>query len=408
MKLLFLTDNFPPETNAPASRTFEHCREWVRKGIDVTVITSVPNFPFGKTYKGYSNKLFQKEKIAGIKVIRVWTYMAKNKGFFLRIIDFLSYAKMSFWAGLFIRTDLIVATSPQFFTAVSGCFLSFFKGVPWVMEVRDLWPESIVSVGSLSKKSLVYKTLESIEVFLYRRSKKIIVVTDSFKKELIKRNISKKKIAVFKNGVLAENFIEKKRDEKIVKKYGLKNKFVVGYIGTLGMAHGLNFILDCAKEIKDETLFLFIGDGAEKEKLEAKKVREKIKNVLFLPSILKKDVPKFLSVLDVALVNLKKTDTFKTVIPSKIFENAAMGKPILLGVDGEAKRIIEHYNCGFCFEPENEKDFFKQLERIKEKGMRRQLKNNCKNLVADFDRRKIAQEMIRFLQSCLDNRQKGL
>ena len=401
MRLLFLTDNFPPETNAPATRTFEHCREWVKKGIDVTVITSVPNFPFGKTYKGYKNKLFQKEQISGIKVIRVWTYMAKNAGFFLRIIDFLSYAKMSFLVGIFIRTDLIIATSPQFFTALSGCFLSFFKRVPWVMEIRDLWPESIVSVGSLSKTSLVYKILEKIEVFLYKRCKKIIVVTDSFKKQLINRNICQEKIMVFKNGVLAENFIKKKKDKGIIKKYGLEKKFVVGYIGTLGMAHGLDFILECAKEITDNTVFLFIGDGAEKEKLKQQKRKGKIKKVLFLPSILKEEVPKYLSVLDVALVNLKKTNTFKTVIPSKIFENTAMEKPILLGVDGEARKIIEQYHCGLYFDPENKKDFFKQLERIKKEEVRNKLKNNCKNLVADFDRRKIAGEMIDFLQLCL-------
>ena len=149
MKILFLSDNFPPEVNAPASRTYEHCKEWVKQGIDVTVITCFPNFPEGKLYLGYRNKLIQKEVIDGIQVIRIWSYITSNEGFIRRTMDYISFGIFSFSIGLFIRNDLIVATSPQFFTALFGRKLAFWRRKPWVMEVRDLWPESIKNVGAL-------------------------------------------------------------------------------------------------------------------------------------------------------------------------------------------------------------------------------------------------------------------
>ena len=140
MRILFLSDNFPPEVNAPASRTFDHCREWVKAGAEVTVVTCAPNFPQGKVYPGYKNKLWQTEMMDGIRVIRVWTYMVPNKGFIKRTLDYISFSVTGFLAALFVKTDVIVATSPQFFTALAGRTLSWWKRKPWVMEVRDLWP----------------------------------------------------------------------------------------------------------------------------------------------------------------------------------------------------------------------------------------------------------------------------
>ena len=203
MKILFLTDNFPPEVNAPATRTYEHCVKWVELGHQVTVITCFPNFPKGKIYEGYKNRLIKKESIDGVNVIRVWSYIAKSKGFVSQIIDYLSYSFTSIIVGVFVKTDIIIATSPQFFTAISGRILSFFKVKPWVMEVRDLWPDSIVAVGSMSKKSKAFEILKKIEHRLYLNAQKIIVVTDSFKEYLIEKHfIPSEKIGVFKNGVI--------------------------------------------------------------------------------------------------------------------------------------------------------------------------------------------------------------
>lgn len=403
MKILFLTDNFPPEVNAPANRTYEHCREWVKDGVEVTVITCFPNFPKGKVYKGYKNKWKQEEEIDGIRVLRVWSYITANKGFVKRILDYISYAITAFLAGLFIKTDLIVATSPQFFTAVAGATLSFFKRKKWVMEVRDLWPESIVAVGAMKKnKAILF--FEWLELKLYQSANHIVVVTDTFKEKIKARGINAEKISIFKNGVNLSVYIPKEKNELIFKKHKIpKNQFIVGYIGTHGMAHGLNFILESIKEYESELsdiLFLFIGDGAEKQNLIIQSKKLGLKNTLFLNSVNKTEVVDYLNLLDIALVNLKKSDTFLTVIPSKIFEAAAMQKPILLGLEGESKGIIEKYQAGLCFEPEHRTGFINKLKKLKEdKDLYKTYQEGCLKLAKDFDRKKIAKNLLTKLQS---------
>jgi glycosyltransferase involved in cell wall biosynthesis len=402
MRILFLTDNFPPEVNAPANRTYEHCKEWVKSGIEVTVITCAPNFPKGKVYPGYKNKFIQKEEIDGVKVIRVWSYITANEGFLKRILDYTSYAFMAFWVGLFVKTDLIVATSPQFFTAVSGWLLSIFRRKKWVMEVRDLWPESIIAVGAM-KRNLVIKFFEWIEITLYKSADHIVVVTDTFKEKIGDKGIDSKKISIFKNGSNLELFSPREKPLDLIKKHGLEGKFVVAYIGTHGMAHGLHFILDSIGEVQNEfpdIKFLFIGDGAEKENLLTKAKLLNLKNVIFLDSVSKKEVVNYLSLIDVALVNLKKSDTFLTVIPSKIFEAAAMEKPILLGLEGETKAIIKKYNAGSCFLPEDKSSFLKELITMYERKEKYLLYiQGCQKLAQDFDRKKIANQMLATLKS---------
>lgn len=199
MRILFLSDNFPPEYNAPANRTYEHCKEWIALGAEVVVITCAPNFPTGIVYPGFKNKLYQREELNGIKVIRVWSYITANSGIFKRTLDFLSFSFTSFIVGLFIKCDIIIATSPQFFTAVSGCALGLFRMKPWVMEVRDIWPESIKAVEAVDSKWVI-SFLEKIELLLYKYASKIIVVTDSFKDNLTSRGVSPEKIFVTKNG----------------------------------------------------------------------------------------------------------------------------------------------------------------------------------------------------------------
>ena len=394
MRILFLTDNFPPETNAPATRTYEHCKEWVSNGDEVTVITCAPNFPKGKVYDGYKNKLYQKEEIDGIKVIRVWSYISANEGFAKRILDFISFAFMAFWAGLFKKTDVIVGTSPQFFTTWTAETLSFFKRKPWVFELRDIWPESIRAVGAISGDSKVFKALEKIELRLYKRCDKVISVTNSFKDNLISRGIESDKIAVVRNGANLERFSKRSRHAGLESAIGLKNKFVVGYVGTHGMAHKLDFVLDAwPKEQKDLHLIL-MGDGAEKEKLKEQALSLKITNITFLDSTSKDEVPNVLSLMDVSLVPLKKSDLFKTVIPSKIFENSAMQIPILLGVEGESAELVKSFSAGLCFEPENKTDFLEKLKLLKEnKDLYLKCQEGCLSLAKSFDRKKMASDM---------------
>ena len=401
MRILFLTDNFPPETNAPATRTYEHCLKWVKMGYQVTVITCFPNFPKGKVFEGYTNKLYQKMNIDGITVIRVWSYITANNGFMKRIIDYVSYAITSFLFGLFVKTDLIIATSPQFFTAISGRMLSLFKRIPWVMEVRDLWPDSIAAVGSMNKNSKVFKILKKIENHLYKTASKIIVVTDSFKNYLInEHNILPEKIGVFKNGIIINNLNKPKLNDVIALKesLGLENKIVISYIGTHGLAHGLKFILDSISKIRDlKYHFLFIGDGAEKQKLLDYSKTVHSDNFTFLNSVAKSEIPLYTDISNYAIVNLIKSNEFKNVIPSKIFENIAMYKPILLGVEGEAKKLIEKYQVGITYQPNDTQSFINAIYDV-EKINRNFFISNCDKMLEDFNRDIIAERMIKFIE----------
>jgi len=352
-------------------------------------------------FPGYKNRLVQKEVIDGVKVIRVWSYIAANEGFFKRTIDYVSFSVSAFIAGLFVKTDLIVATSPQFFTALSGRTLSFWKRKPWVMEVRDLWPESIKTVGAM-KDNFFIRYFEHQEKRCYRSAKKIISVTDSFKLEIINKGISADKIEVVKNGANLALYQPMKPDQALIEFLNLNGKIILGYVGTHGMAHKLDFLMDCAKNLMHTNYhFLFIGSGAEREKLILKQKVEQITNVTLLDSVSKSEIKRYLSILDISLINLKKDKLFKTVIPSKIFENAAMQIPILLGVDGESRAILEHYQAGLFYEPENQQDFMDKLEMILQQDHKERYQIGGKKLAKDFDRKKLAVNMLTHLRGAL-------
>lgn len=400
MKILFITDNFPPEVNAPATRTYEHVKEWQKQGLEVTIITCAPNFPHGKVYDGYENKLYQKEMVDGIEVIRVWSYITSNSGFVKRVLDYVSFAFMAFGVGLFKKYDIIVATSPQFFTTWAAFGLSKIRRKPWIFELRDLWPESIKTVGAM-KQGRAIELLEKIELALYKDATKVVAVTDAFKANLISRGIDGNKIEVVTNGSNVELFYPREKDSQLLNELSLEGKFIVGYIGTHGMAHSLDFIMNSLEKIEDENIhFLFVGDGAMKGTIVEIAEKLKLKNVTFLDPISKEEVPRYLSIVDVSLAPLKKEDNFKTVIPSKIFEASAMGKPTLLGVQGQAQEILEKYNAGLCFEPENEVDFIEKLSILKNnKTIYEECQAGCKELAHDFDRKLLANKMLKIIKN---------
>ena len=407
MKILFITDNFPPEVNAPATRTFEHCQEWIKDGAEVTVLTCAPNFPHGRVYDGYRNRLYQTEQMDGIRVIRLWSFIAANKGFAMRIADYVSFALTSFLAGLWQAADIVIATSPQFFTTFAAFGLSRIKRKPWIFELRDLWPESIKTVGAM-KAGTVLQILEKIELFLYRNSTAVVAVTDAFKRNLISRGIAGDKIEVITNGSNLNLFSPRPKDPKIMAALGLQNKFVIGYIGTHGMAHGLESIVDAIAKMDGdgEFAFLFIGDGARKQDVVDRAGRLGLANTKFLDPVAKELVPSYLSVLDAMLVPLIKSDTFKTVIPSKIFEAAAMGKPILLGVEGQAKEIVEGNQAGLCFEPENQDDFIRTAMLLKgDRALYGRLQEGCARLARNFDRRGLARHMLSYMNNIVESRE---
>lgn len=350
MNILFITDNFYPEGNAIASRVYERACYWVKWGHQVTVITSAPNFPEGKLYPGYKNKWFQKEILNGITVIRVKTFIKSNKGFFLRIIDFLSFMLPAFFAGLLQKkSDIVATTSPQFFGAIAACLVAKCKRVQFVLELGDIWPESIVGVGAMRDSSVI-RLLEKIEGWLYRKSNKIIVVSPAFKENLILKNVSAEKIFIITNGVDLSKYSPKSRNEALLKRYDIeKNKFIIGYIGTHGMAHALENVLKAALLLSHEKniQFIFVGTGAERNKLIALSETLQLKNVLFIPAQPKETVIDYWSLCSISLIHFKNTPIFSASIPSKIFESMGMGLPILLASPkGAASDIILNEQAG--------------------------------------------------------------
>lgn len=394
MRILFITDNFPPEVNAPATRTYEHARQWLRLGAEVTVLTCAPNFPHGRVFDGYANRLRQVEDMDGIRVVRLWSYIAPNAGFTRRILDYVSFAASAFVAGLFEKADVIVATSPQFFTTWAGWALSKLKRKPWIFELRDLWPESIRAVGAM-RQGAALRLLERIELGLYRNCDKVVALTPAFKKNLVSRGIDPGKIQVIPNGANLELYAPRESDPELARGLGLEGKFVISYIGTHGMAHGLDFVLRAAARLGDDRIrFLLVGDGAEKGTLRRLARDLGLTNVVFHDPVPKERVPDLLALSDVALVNLKKSETFKTVIPSKIFEAAAIGLPILLGVDGQAREIVEAYEAGLYYEPENEEQFLEAVQSLADDANRREQHIvGGARLAQRYDRKKLAEEM---------------
>jgi len=355
VKVLFLTHYFPPEGNAPAVRTHENCRRWAKWGHEVTVITGVPNVPSGVVYEGYRNRWRQQESIDGIRVVRVWTYIAANRGFLRRILNYLSFMFTSLWAGLFSgKADVIVATSPQFFCGVGGYLLSRLRRLPFVLEVRDLWPESIVAVGAVRNRAVI-RILEYVEKFLYRHSDRIVVVTDSFKEIICGHGVDPARIAVFKNGVDLDHFPMLEKENEFRKQLGEDVTFVVSYIGTVGMAHGVGILLEAADKLRDrpEILFLIVGDGAEREELERRASAMSLSNVRFVGRVPRDRVPERIAASDLCLVLLRPSALFRTVLPSKMFEFMAMARPVVMAVEGEAAELLERSGGGRVVEPGN-------------------------------------------------------
>ena len=367
MRILFLSDNFPPEGNAPATRLYEHAIRWVRAGHQVTVVTCTPNFPEGKPFPGYHNAWRQVEAIDGIRVVRVKTYITANEGFLKRTLDYLSFMLMGFVMSLFERRpDVVVATSPQFFCAIAGWAVSIAKHRPFVFELRDLWPASIVAVGAM-RNSIVIRALERLEMFLYRRATAIVVVTETFRRELVARGIDGKKIHVVLNGVDSTQYQPRPRSPTLEADLGLHGKFVAGYIGTHGLAHALDKVVESAILLRhrEDIVFLFVGGGADRARVESMVAEQRLGNVTMLARQPKERMPEIWSVCDVALVPLRDALVFSTVIPSKIFECMGMGIPILMSLpEGEATAIVRKTGCGVCVPPENPTEMAAAIEQL--------------------------------------------
>ena len=406
MNILFLSDNFPPEVNAPASRTHEHCRLWAQAGHNVTVITCAPNFPKGELFPGYKNALWQTEVMDGVRVVRVWSYITTKTGMGARFADYVSYVFMAGVASLFVgRVNVVVGTSPQFFTAFGAWIIGMVKRAPWVFELRDIWPASIKAVGEMKNAPRALRWLENIELFLYRRANRIVSVTHSFRRTLGARGIDTSKLDVVTNGVDVSRFKPQPKDRELEEKLGLQGRFVAGYIGTHGMAHALETLLKTAQQVKqlpdgDRFRFLFLGDGARKEALKQQAKDMALDNVVFLDSVPKDEVVRYWSLLDVSIIHLRKTELFTTVIPSKLFECMGMGIPVLHGVAGESADIVEREGVGRVFEPENVQQLVQGLKDMRDDtAMRQSMKERGLQASLRYDRKNLGLEMLAVLEA---------
>ena len=405
MRILFLADNFPPERNAQAARVYERACYWVKWGHSVTVITSAPNFPDGKVFPGYKNRWRQVEEIDGIRVVRVKTLITSNAGTILRVLDFLSYMVTAFLAGLGERRpDLIGASSPQFFAAVAAWALSATRRLPFVLELADLWPESIVAVGAMRKSSAL-RLLEKLELFLYRRAVRIVTLTTAFKQNLVQRGVPDGKIDVVINGVDLPRYVPRARDAALADSWKIaESDFVVGYIGTHGMAHGLENVLSTAAVMGcRDVRFVLVGAGSEREKLIAEAHRRDLHNVVFVPAQPKEMMPAFWSLCDVALIHLKNAPTFATVIPSKIFEAMGMGLPILLAAPkGEASDIVEREGVGLWVPSNDPSALASAILLLKEdRSLRAHLAAQSRAAAANHSRERQASEMLTVLRKAV-------
>ncbi len=356
MRILFISQYFPPEMGAPAARTYELARRWVALGAEVTVVTAIPNHPNGIIPTAYRHGRLFEEEIDGIRVIRTWIYAAANRGFWRRSLNYMSFLLSSLALGCRRAgpADVVIATSPQFLVGIAGWVASRQRGVPFVFEVRDLWPDSIAAVDALGE-GLVLQALRRIEMMLYREAWLIVGVAHSTRDELIRRGVDPAKIAIIPNGADSQVFRELEKYNGIRESLGLGRKFVVSYVGTHGMAHGLETVLESADRLRDmdDIQFLFVGDGARRDHLQRVAGEKKLANVHFVGVQPRERIPSYIATSDVSLVPLRRKPLFEKVLPSKIFEIMGCARPLILGVEGEARAAVEDARAGVCVRPED-------------------------------------------------------
>ena len=353
MKIVYVSQYYPPEMGAPAARVSAFARRWAANGHDVTVLTTFPNHPTGVIRPEYRGHLRLIEDDRGVRVIRTFLYAAANKGILKRGLCYVSFALSSILQGYgpIGRPDVVIATSPQFLVTLSGWMLSRLKGVPLVTEIRDLWPDSIVAVGAFPATSPLVRGLGVLERFVYRQSDLVISVTRSFVVHLRERGA--RRVTFISNGADPAAFAAPADRSAVRARFGLGDRFVASFVGTLGMAHGLDMVLEAAELLRDrsDVLFWLVGEGARRAELEAEARRRGLSNVRFEGQVPREDIPDVLAASDAALVLLRPDPLFETVLPSKMFEAMAASCPVILGVRGESRALLDESGGGIGIEP---------------------------------------------------------
>jgi|SRR5579863_3669605 len=402
---------------APSARASELSRHWAAAGHKVTVLTGFPNHPTGVVpheYQGKLRRLVLREEIDGVHVVRTWLLPFPNRKPYERVLNYSSFCASSAITGSFLpRPDVVIATSPQLLVGLSGWWITHWRRVPFVFEVRDLWPESLAAVGVGGENSLLHRGLAKIAGFLYERSSRVVVVTPAFKAHLMERwGVPGDKIVVVENGVetdLFRPFTANKTSADLRKAWRSEEKFVVCYIGTLGLAHGLETLVDAASRLLSshpEVLFLLVGEGADKERIFTLARERNLTNLHFIDQQPRETIPAYIAASDVCLVLLKKTDVFKTVIPTKMLEFMSCGRPVILGVDGQAREVLEEAQAGIFIEPENAEQLQDAILRLAADVQLRTLlgENGRKYVVQKASRGATAKAYIAVLENLLMER----
>jgi colanic acid biosynthesis glycosyl transferase WcaI len=415
MKILYVSQYFPPEMGAPAARAAELSRHWAAAGHQVTVLTGFPNHPTGVVppeYRSKFRRMVVREKTDGVNVVRTWLLPFPNRKAYERMLNYSSFCASAASTGLFLpRPDVVIATSPQLLVGLAGWWLARCRRVPFVFEVRDLWPESLAAVGMGNANSPLHRALAKIAGFLYSHSDRVVVVTSSFADYLAKHwRVPEEKIVVIENGVETKLFApEPLTGEAVIalrRELRAEGKFIVSYIGTMGMAHGLETIITAATHLQDENpeiVFLMIGEGADKERIAALARDRGLNNLRFVGQQPREKIPAFISASDACLVPLKKNDLFKTVIPTKMLEFMSCARPVILGVDGQARQILEEARAGLAIDPENSDALVKAIRYLSaNREMAGALgKNGREYILRKFSRYQTAEKYIHALEELL-------
>lgn len=408
MKILYISQSFLPEMGAAPARVSELGRSWVRQGHEVTVLTGFPNHPTGKVpqeYRGKLWRLFMRDDCDGLTVQRTWLIPMPNRKAWERMLLYSSFAVSAALRGLFLpKPDVVIATSPQLLVGLSGLIVAKWKRVPLIFEVRDLWPESLEAVGMSGEKSMLVRVLGKVAGLLYRWADHIVVVTHAFKTHLQREwGVPAEKISVVVNGVDDKLFCPQPEEEAIVEEFGLHGRFVVGYIGTIGSAHGIETLVALAAllQVSDpEIFFLVIGEGAEREKLEELTAQKRLSNLKVFPSQPRHRIPAIIAASQVCLVLLKRSELFKTVIPTKILEFMACGRPLVAAVEGEAADLINRAHGGVCVTPGDASALAGAIRLLfRDKKMRDQMSDDAREFVVrELSREHTAQTYLGVLQ----------
>ena len=414
MRILFFSHYFPPEGNAPAARCHAHCRRWAASGHEVTVITCAPNHPRGVVYPGYRNRPWHVDQMDGVRVVRVLTWLAPNSGLWKRVANWLSYLAAATLSGVLQhRPDVVVATSPQPLCAWAGVLASRSHRCPLVLEIRDLWPESVAAVGALRSRAAL-KLVGAIAHGPCRAAAHIVTVGEGYRQGLVARGLDRARIDIVMNGVDRELFHPRAADPAFAARLGVAGRFVVAYCGTIGLAHGLDVVLRAGAVLRArrrrDIVFLLAGDGARLDALRAAAAAAKLNNVVFTGGLPRRHVPAILACSDVCLVHLRASEAFASVMPSKIFEGAAMGLPVVLGVRGFAQRFVEAAGCGVCIAPEDADALVDSVLRLADDpGLRRRFGQAGRKCAARFDRELLAARYLEIIEQVAgQERQEGV